>query len=102
MLCLGLKILTFVDGTLQVTAGKGDLEKSLKLAKKLKKETAALEELIVAVDETLTEQETKKGPIDHEDQLRTLAVSYVPFVAVWCSCRFVVSSFYANPVVVIM
>ena len=82
MLCLGLKILTFVDDTLQVTAGKGDLEKSLKLAKKLKKETAALEELIVAVDETLTEQETKKGPIDHEDQLRTLAVSYVPFVAV--------------------
>ena len=73
MLCLGLKN---SDGTLQVTAGKGDLEKSLKLAKKLKKETAALEELVVAVDETLTEQETKKGQIDHEDQLRTLAVSY--------------------------
>ena len=71
-----IKNFSLFDGTQQVTAGKGDLEKSLKLAKKLKKETAALEELIVAIDETLTEQETKKGPIDHEDQLRTLAVSY--------------------------
>ncbi len=58
-----------------MTQGKGDLEKSLKLAKKLKKETAGLEELVAAVDQTLIAQESAKGPVNHEDQLKTLAVS---------------------------
>ena len=54
----------------QVTHGKGDLEKALKLAKKLRRETNTLKEFSANLEQELNKIEAVKAPRDIEAELK--------------------------------
>ncbi len=70
-----------------MTQSKSDLEKALKLSRKLRKETASIQELTDSTEKTLDEQETKQGPKDHDEQLKWVQVcQYFNSVLVLAMC----------------
>ena len=57
-----------------MTQSKTELEKALKLSRKLRKETASIQELADNTEKTLDDHETQQGPKDHDEQLRWVQV----------------------------
>ena len=60
----------------QVTHGKGDLEKGLKLAKKLRRETNTLKEFSANLNEELSKKEAVKAPRDIEAEMKWIEVKF--------------------------
>ena len=63
--------------TPQVTHGKGDLEKGLKLAKKFEKDIKDIEEFMQATDQSLSEREAVNLPRDMQEEIEWIQVRWV-------------------------